>query len=152
MRQELCLLSCQSSFLPSVVGGGGLLLALPLLSLPSSLLLVAIAGLSATFCGDSVCNKLTRQGTVQMAARLSPFLGPLIPDQYSWKQRSTCSSARACHTPAVPAPLPAVPESRRACRRVPGPSDSLSSESTVPTLLRLLRSLLLRLCVPACCT
>ena len=103
-------------------------------------------------CGDSVCNKLTRQGTVQMAARLSPFLGPLIPDQYSWKQRSTCSSARACHTPAVPAPLPAVPESRSACRRVPGPSDTLSSKSTVPTLLRLLRSLLLRLCVSACCT
>ena len=63
-------------------------------------------------CADSVCDKLTRQGTVQMQPSALPV------DHYSWKPRSICSSGRhhhaccACRAPAVPErPLPA------ACRR-----------------------------------
>ena len=40
---------------------------------------------------DSVCDKLTRQGTVQMQPSALPV------DHYSWKPRSICSSGRACH-------------------------------------------------------
>jgi len=42
-------------------------------------------------CADSVCDKLTRQGTVQMQPSALPV------DDYSWKPRSICSSGRHHH-------------------------------------------------------
>ena len=42
-------------------------------------------------CDDSVCDKLTRQGTAQM----QPSARPVV--HYSWKQCSICSSGRARH-------------------------------------------------------
>ena len=84
----------------------------------------------------------TATATDEWALQMQP--SALSVYHSTWKQRSTCSSGRAClphaccacpsHAtgagPSVPKPLPASPAVR-----------PLSSESTVPTLLQLLRFL-----------
>ena len=134
MRQELCLSSPKSSFLPSslqrwaeadsllhrVCGRDSTFQPLPLcLALTKDQLNLALTVGRLRRCADSVCDALTRQGTIQM---MHPSARPVYPRPHRTTPRN-----RAAPAHAVPFPLPAVP------KRPLGP---LSSVSSVPTLLR----------------
>ena len=85
------------------VGGGSLILATRLFSrFPFARL---------RRCADSVCDKLTRRGTVRMQP------SPLPVDHFSCKTRSICSSGRDSH---VCCACPSAGCARKAaCRRTP---------------------------------
>ena len=117
MRQELCLSSPKSSFLPSslqrwaeadsllhrVCGRDSTFQPLPLcLALTKDQLNLALTVGRLRRCADSVCDALTRQGTIQM---MHPSARPVYPRPHRTTPRNSAAPAHA-----VPFPLPAVPK------------------------------------------